>query len=182
MMKNRPLLLAIVCFCFVMFSSFALLALRPVDSNNAVTFVIKNFGIDTKGEFRGLKGNIQWNEENPAASTINVSVDANTINTNIDSRDKELKDETYFNTDKYPLISFVSTGITSGSGSYKATGSLTMKGVTKTISFPFTATKTANGYLFSGNFTVNRLDFGIGKSSMVLGDDVDVSLKVQAMQ
>jgi len=182
MMKKKFILSAVVLFCFIILSSFALLALKPVDSNNAVTFVIKNFGIDTKGEFKGLKGDIQWNEENPAASTINVSVDANTINTNIESRDKELKDEAYFNTDKYPLISFVSTGIIAGSGSYKATGSLTLKGVTKTISFPFTATKSANGYLFSGNFTINRLDYGIGKGSMVLGDDVDIALKVQAVQ
>src|SRR3954462_15858908 len=107
MMKNKAILSAIVLCCFIVLCSFALLALHPVDSNNAVTFVIQNFGIDTKGEFKGLKGNIQWNEENPAASAINVSVNANTINTNIDSRDKELKDEAYFSTDKYPLISFV---------------------------------------------------------------------------
>jgi polyisoprenoid-binding protein YceI len=182
MMKNKFVLTAIVLFCFMLLSSFALLALKPVDGNNAVTFIIKNFGIDTKGEFKGLKGDIQWNEENPAASTINVSVNAGTINTNIESRDKELKDETYFNTDKYPVISFVSTGITPNNGSYKATGSLSLKGVTKTISFPFTATKTANGYLFSGSFTINRLDYGVGKSSMVLGDDVDIALKVQAVQ
>ena len=108
--------LPLCCFCFIVLSSFAVLALRPVDSNNAVTFVIKNFGIDTKGEFKGLKGDIQWNEENPAASTINVSVNANTINTSIDARDKELKEEAYFDTDKYPVISFVSTGITPGNG------------------------------------------------------------------
>ena len=65
---------------------------------------------------------------------------------------------------------------------YKATGNLTIKGATKAISFPFTATKTANGYLFSGSFTINRLDYGVGKSSMVLSDDVDVTLKVQAVQ
>jgi len=181
-MRNKFVLVAIVLFCFIVLSSFAMLALKPVDGNNAVTFVIQNFGIDTKGEFKGLKGTIQWNEENPAASNINVSIDANTINTSIESRDKELKDEGYFNTGKYPLISFVSTGITPGNGSYKATGSLTLKGVTKTISFPFTATKTASGYLFSGSFTINRIDYGIGKSSMVLGDDVNVSLKVQAVQ
>src|SRR3954471_4638324 len=175
MMKSKFVQSAVALCCFVMLSSFALLTLKPVDSNNAVTFVIQNFVIDTKGEFKGLKGSIQWNEENPTASTINVSVNANTINTNIESRDKELKDETYFSTDKYPLISFVSTGITTSNGSYKATGSLTLKGVSKTISFPFTATKTANGYLFSGSFTINRLDYGVGKSSMVLGDDVDIA-------
>jgi polyisoprenoid-binding protein YceI len=182
MMKNKFVRWAIALCCFIMLSSFALLALRPVDSDNAITFVIKNFGINTKGELKGLKGNIQWNEENPAASTINVSADVNTINTGIDGRDSHLKKEEYFDADKYPVLSFVSTGITPGNGSYTANGSLTIKGVTKTIAFPFTATKTANGYLFSGSFTINRIDYGVGKSSMVLGDDVDVALKVQAVQ
>src|SRR3954463_15878817 len=118
MMKNKLLRSSLVLFCFVALSSFAVLALKPVDGSNAVTFIIKNFGIDTKGEFKGLKGAIQWNEENPAASIFNVSVNANTINTNIESRDKELKDETYFSTDKYPLISFVSNGIKPGNGNY----------------------------------------------------------------
>jgi polyisoprenoid-binding protein YceI len=181
-MKKKVLLSVLVLGCFIILCSFALLSLRPVDSNNSVTFIIKNFGIDTKGEFKGLKGTIQWNEENPAASIFNVSINANTINTNIESRDKELKDETYFNTDKYPLITFVSNGIKPGNGNYTATGNLSIKGTTKTITFPFTASKTANGYLFNGSFTINRLDFGIGKSSMVLSDDVDITLKVQAVQ
>jgi len=181
-MKSKFTQSVLALCCFVLLSSFAVLALRPVDSDNAVTFVIKNFGINTKGEFKGLKGDIQWNEENPAASTINVSVNANTINTAIEARDKDLRKEEYFNVDKYPLVSFVSTGITSNDGKYTATGSLTLKGTTKTISFPFTATKTATGYLFNGSFTINRLDYGVGRNSMVLGDDVDVTLKVQAVQ
>ncbi len=144
--------------------------------------MIKNFGIDTKGEFKGLKGSIVWNEENPAASTMQVSVNAGTINTAIELRDKELQEETYFNVDKYPLISFVSTGIAAANGAYYATGNLTVKGTTRAVSFPFTATKMANGYLFSGSFSINRLDYGIGKSSMVLSDNVDIALKVQAVQ
>jgi polyisoprenoid-binding protein YceI len=182
MMKNKFVLPAIAICCFVVFSSFALLALRPVDGDNAVTFVIKNFGINTKGELKGLKGSIQWNEENPAASTISVTVNTNGINTGIDSRDDALKKEEYFDADKYPLISFVSTGIKPGNGTHTANGNLTIKGVTKPITFPFTATKAANGYLFKGSFTINRLDYGVGKSSMVLSDDVDVVLNIEAVQ
>lgn len=181
-MKNNFIQSAIALSCFIVLSSFAVLFLKPGDSKNAVTFVIKNFGINTKGEFKGLKGDIQWNEEDPAASAINVSVDANTINTAIEARDKDLKKEEYFDADKYPQISFASTSITSNNGNYTANGNLTIKGTTKTISFPFTATKTANGFVFNGSFTINRLDYGVGKNSMVLADDVDVTLKVQAVQ
>lgn len=181
MMNNMGMRLALMGGILVLLSSFALLSLHPVDSDNAVVFTIKNFGINTKGELKGLKGNIEWNEENPTASSIRVSVNTATINTGIDSRDASLKEEDYFNTEQYPVISFESTGITAANGQYTAIGKLTIKGVTKSISFPFTATKATNGYLFAGSLTINRLDFGVGKNSMVLSNDVDISLKVPAV-
>lgn len=179
-MRNR-FTIAVLIFCFVVMSAFALLTLHPVDSDEAVTFVIKNFGINTKGELKGLKGSIQWNEETPTASTINVSADVSTINTGIDGRDSHLKKEEYFNADKYPVISFVSTGIATANNALIVSGNLNIKGIKKTIAFPFTVNKTTAGYVFNGSFTINRRDFGVGKSSMVLADDVTVTLKIQAM-
>lgn len=154
--------------------------LTPVNSSDAVSFVIKNFGINTKGTISGLKGNINWQPDNPSASSVNVSVDVSTINTAIDARDKDLQKETYFNADKYPTINFISTEIKSTNNSYTVTGNLTIKGITKAVSFPFTVTPSGNGYLFEGKFSINRLDFSVGGNSMVLGDNVDVTLKVQA--
>ena len=156
--------------------SFSLVKLRPVDSNNSVTFTIKNFGINSIGEFKGLKGTINWEPENPAASYFNVSVDAATINTDINSRDNHLRSEEYFNVAKYPTINFVSTAVSPGN----VTGNLTIKGVTKQISVPFTITPSGSTYIFEGSFTINRRDFGVGGNSMVLSDDAKVHLKVQA--
>jgi len=156
--------------------SFTLVSLKPVDDADAVTFVIKNFGINTKGSFNGLKGTIKWDAANPSASQINASVDVNTINTNIDSRDKDLKEEKYFNQPKYPTINFTSTAVTATS----VTGNLTMKGVTKSVTFPITVTPAGSGYTFEGSFTINRRDYGVGGNSMVLSDDVKVTLKVHA--
>lgn len=169
----------LIAMAFTFFSAWAV-NLKPVDSEDAVTFVIKNFGINTKGSFRGLKGTINWDATNPSASSFNVSVDAKTINTAIDARDKDLRGEIYFNTDKYPTIDFSSTQISGTNGNYRVTGNLTMKGITKTISFPFTVTSSGAGYLFKGEFTINRLDYNIGGNSMVLSDNVDVNLNVQA--
>ena len=155
--------------------AFTTVNLSPVDSEDAVTFVIKNFGINTKGSINGLKGSIKWDASNPAASQITATVDVNTLNTNIEMRDKELKEATYFNYGKFKTISFASTAITATS----VTGNLTIKGVTKSITFPITVTPSGKGYLFEGTFTINRLDFGVGASSMVLSDKVEVTLKVQ---
>ncbi len=162
----------------VLLASFTLINLKPVNSDDAVTFTIKNFGISTGGEFKGLKGVIKWDAGNPSASSFNVSVDANTVNTDVDARDNHLRKEEYFNAAKYPTINFASTAVSPGN----ITGNLTIKGVTKSVSFPFTVTPSGNGYIFEGSFTINRLDFGVGSSSMVLGDNVTVKLKVTTAQ
>lgn len=156
--------------------AFSITELKPVDGDGSVTFSIKNFGVPTKGEFKGLKGTIKWDAANPANSSFNVSVDVNTINTGIDMRDNDLKKETYFDAAKYPTINFVSTAVTATN----VTGNLTIKGVTKEINIPFTATAVGNGYLFEGKFSLNRKDFGVGGGSFVLSDHVDVTLKIQA--
>lgn len=156
--------------------SFTLANLKPVDSENAVTFVIKNVGINTKGSLNGLKGSIKWDAANPAASQISVTVDAATVSTNIDARDRHLKEEEYFNVAKYPTLSFNSTAVSATT----VTGNLTIKGVTKSITFPITVTPSGKGYMFEGNFNINRRDFGVGGNSFVLSDDVKVTLKVQA--
>ena len=90
--------------------SFSAKDLKPADIDGSVTFTIKNFGINTGGEIKGLKGIIKWDAENPSASSFNVSVDVNTINTGIDMRDNHLRKEEYFNAEKFPTINFSSTG------------------------------------------------------------------------
>ncbi|MBC7888888.1 MAG: YceI family protein [Ferruginibacter sp.] len=153
-----------------------------VDNGSAIKFSIKNFGLNVSGSFTGLKGKLSFNPANPAASSINASVDAATVNTGNGSRDGHLKKEEYFNVAKYPLISFVSTKITGSSkpGSFLVEGNITIKGVTKKVSFPFTATAKGEGYLFAGEFKLNRRDFEVGGKSMVMSDNLTVSLSVFA--
>ncbi len=156
--------------------TYAFVDLKPVDNDGAISFVIKNFGINTNGNLKGLQGSIKWDAANPSASIINVSVDVNTLNTGIEMRDKDLLEEKYFDAPKFPTIKFISTQVSATS----VTGNLTLKGVTKSITFPITVTPSGNGYQFEGKFSINRRDYGIGGGSMVLGDEVKVTLKVQA--
>ncbi len=171
MMKN--ILLFLLPFTLM---AFTVASLKPVDTDDAVTFTIKNFGLNTNGSFKALKGKINWDAENPAASTFDITVDANTINTGLDARDSHLRKEDYFNVDAYPVIRFSSTAITPSN----VTGNLTIKGVTNKISFPFTVKPSAGGYLFQGSFVIGRRDFGVGGGSAVLSDNANVYLKIQA--
>ncbi len=180
-MKKSIYHLLVLPVIFLLASAFAVLSLKPVDSEDAVTFVIKNLGINTKGELSGLKGTIEWNEDSPAVSRMAITVAVSTLNTGIDTRDNHLKKEEWFDAEHYPELKIASNSIAKTSTGYTLNATLTIKDISKNISFPFTATKKPDGsYLFSGKFTINRRDFGVGGNSVTLSDNVDVSLNVTA--
>jgi polyisoprenoid-binding protein YceI len=154
--------------------------LRPIDSKSEIKFTVKNFGLNTPGTFTGLKGTIQFNPSELSSASFNVSVDVSTVNTGIDMRDNHLKSNEYFDAKQYPTINFVSTGVKADDNGYVMSGQLTIKGVSKNISFPFTAVSQNGGILFTGSFSISRKDFDVGGGSAVLSNHVDVSLKVFA--
>ncbi|HEY4149061.1 MAG TPA: YceI family protein [Chitinophagaceae bacterium] len=153
---------------------------QPIDGKSTVKFVIKNFGINTGGDFKGLQGTIAWDAATPDKSFFDISVDASTVNTSSDGRDNHLRQEEYFNVAQFPKISFVSAKIIPSGSSFTVRGKLSIKGVTKDISIPFTAVAKDDGYLFEGTFTIDRRDFKVGGNSAVMGDNVLVSLSVFA--
>lgn len=158
--------------------------LSVTDAGSKVNFTIKNFGIKTNGNFTGLKGNIIFNAMALSTSSFNVTVNTASINTNNTARDKHLRKEEYFYADKYPTITFTSTKITNSTvvGRYYVYGNLTIKGITKAVEFGFSATPTANGYLFSGELEINRRNFGVGGSSVSMADNLKVMLSVLSIK
>ncbi|AXY74857.1 YceI family protein [Paraflavitalea soli] len=153
----------------------------PADNGSSVKFKVKNFGLAVTGTFTGLQGVIVFNATNPPSSNFNVSVDAASIETGINLRNNHLRGEDYFDVKQYPRISFASSRVTAAdqTGSFYLVGKLTIRNVTKDIGFPFTATATENGYVFDGNFRVNRHDFKVGGSNTI-ADSVSIILHVVA--
>jgi polyisoprenoid-binding protein YceI len=179
-MKKIIFLLA-ASFIFT-YSVSAQRVLSPIDGSSKVHFVIKNFGIKTGGDFKGLKGTIKFFPANLPACAFDVSVDAATIDTDNESRDEHLRKDEYFDVAKYKTIEFKSTKVTLSStkGRYYVFGNLTIKGVTKPVEFGFGATPQDGGYVFDGEFKINRRDFGVGGSSVSMSDNLTVSLSVLA--
>ncbi len=175
------LLLALL---FVLTNSYFVNAqqLKPNDAESEINFSINNFGLSTKGNFKGLTGSIVWNNKNINACTFIVSVDATTINTNISSRDNHLKKADYFNVAKFPTIIIKSTKIISvdNTNSFEMEADLTLKGVTKKVKIPFTAIAQSTSILFNGKFEINRKDYGVGGSSLSLSNTVKINLNVMA--
>ena len=158
----------------------------PGDAGSKVHFTIKNFGIRTGGDLSGIKGEIYFFTSDLTACRFNVTVDASTVDTDNGSRDNHLKGSEYFDVEKFQIISITSSKIDKTNktelGFYYFTGNLTMRGITKPLTFPFHVEKVNNTYLFTGNFEINRLDFGVGDKSAVLSNTVNVSLSVLAMK
>jgi polyisoprenoid-binding protein YceI len=158
--------------------------LQPQADRSKIKFSIKNFGLKTNGNFAGLVGTIQFSFADPSTAKFLVSVDAATIETGIGSRDNHLKKADYFDVAHFPRISIQSTNVKPGAAKnqYVLTGQLTIKSRTLPITIPFQALQEKEGILFTGEFRLNRLDFGVGSSSVSLSDFVDVQLSIFAKQ
>jgi polyisoprenoid-binding protein YceI len=130
------------------------------------------------GKFDAPKGGAIFDPDNLNASAFNLTISAGSFKTNSDKRDKDMKSDAYFNVAKYPDIHFKSSKIEKKADKYQAIGTLTIKDVSKTVTFPFDAKKNADGsYVISSIFDINRLDYKIGKSDWKLKDVVTVTIK-----
>jgi polyisoprenoid-binding protein YceI len=141
---------------------------KATDEGSLIKFKIKNFGLETGGSFTGLNGSISFDPKDLSKDSMNLSIDANTINTDNNMRDNHLKKDDYFDVQNYPTIRFVSTSITVDKNAhFTATGQLTIKGTSKEIAIPFTAVAKNDGYIFNGEFKIDRKDFKVGGSSTI---------------
>lgn len=154
----------------------------PIDTGSKLHFVIKNFAINTGGDINRMKGKIKFDAKKPAAASFDVTADVTTIDTDNEKRDKHLMSDDFFEAEKYPVIRMVSTKIEKGKDMkhFVFKGQLTIKNITKMVEFPFTAERKGGGALFTGEFEIDRSDFGIGKKSATMSDKVKVSLNVFA--
>ena len=179
--ENMKRIFVLILF-FISASAFVSGIYIPADDGSSVKFKIKNLGFLTEVSIKGLKGTIDFDPVRPATAKFEVTVDANTLNTGIGARDKHLLKEEYFGAEKHPVIKLVATKITASSGenSFTMFCNLRIKNITKSISFPFTATPQENGYQFKGEFKINRRDYGVGGNSMTLSDNLTVFLSVFA--
>lgn len=148
-------------------------------TKSTITFQIKNLGVNTSGSFSGLKGDIQFDPANLEHSSIEASIDANTINTENDSRDEHLKSDDYFDVAKYPKITIRSVSFKHNSGdNYTGIFNLTIKDKTNKVEFPFTYSETGNTASFKGSFKIQRSDYGIGGRFSVMSNNATIFIEV----
>ncbi len=148
-----------------------------------VKFKIRNAGLNVDGVFTGLQTTIKFDPNAAAESYILASVESKTVNSDNSMRDNHLKKSDYFDVVKYPKITIESTGITlENAQHYKGVFKITIKNKTKELTIPFTFVEKDGKATFEGKFVINRKDFGIGGSSFILSDNVEIVVKLNVIK
>jgi len=139
------------------------------------------------GMFTSMKGTVVVDEANPARSSINIEVDANSVYTHNEQRDNHLRGPDFFNTRQFPTITFKSTQVRRiNANTVQVRGDLTIRGVTRPITASVTLTgkgKNPQGkdiIGFETRFTIRRSEFGIRYGLPGLGNEVQVTLSIEA--
>jgi polyisoprenoid-binding protein YceI len=159
----------------------------PVHSS--IAFSIKHLGVtDFYGRFNDVSGQVVFDKADPSKSSVEVTIPVESIDTHNEKRDKDLKGPDFFNAKQFPTIVFKSKSVEGTGDTYKATGDLTLHGVTKPLTLEIksgTDGKGMEGEIRGGGearFTIKRSDFGMNFMQGGLGDEVTVLLSLEGVK
>jgi polyisoprenoid-binding protein YceI len=167
--------------------SFAATSTWTIDPMHAnAQFLVKHLGISTiQGDFTKITGTVMLDDSDISNSSVNVTIDVNSVDTRVQRRDDDLRSEHFFDVAKFPTMTFQSTKITKEGDGLKMMGNLTIRGVTKEVTLDVTGpTKaiTAMGGLRRGasaTTKINRQDFGVAADPGMVGDDITILLDLE---
>lgn len=186
-------------FVLVLFGTAALVTSAAAQSetwqldppHSAAQFSVRHMGISTvRGTFTKLSGNVQYDPADLAKTSIDVTIDAASVDSRVDMRDNDLRSEHFLDVQKYPAITFKSKRAEAvGAGKLKITGDLSIHGVTKEVVLdvdgPSTPIKDPRGRLHMGasaTTTINRTDFGMNGYTGMVGKDVSITIDVELVK
>lgn len=162
-------------------------ALPITPSNSKIEFTGSKVTGKHDGGFKQFSGTIDLVNNKPEDSKVSVDIDMNSIFTDADKLTEHLKTADFFEVEKYPKSSFVSTKIVpdtaKGANNYTVTGDLEMHGTKKSVTFPATITVNDSAVEVKSEFSINRKDFQIlyaGKADDLIRDDVVLRLDLNA--
>lgn len=163
-------------------------------AHSAIGFKVKHNGlIEIPGFFRDFTGSVNYDAKDMTKSTVEFTAKATSVDTGVAGRDNHLRSADFFEVAKYPDITFKSTKITKKGKSWLVTGDFTMKGVTKSITFPFNIVGWLPANERSGarmgimaSTSLNRRDYGVNYGGNlpsgipVISDVVNIEFAIEA--
>ena len=161
-------------------------------THSEVQFKVKHLVISTvSGFFKSFEGSLTTDSEDFENAQVEFSLDVNSIDTNQEQRDGHLKSAEFFDSEKYPKITFKSTSLTKDGDDYKLNGDLTIKDVTKPVSLDVEYGGSAGDFYgntkagFEVTGKINRKEFGLTwdgvteAGSIVVGEDIKLIMNIQ---
>lgn len=163
-------------------------------SHSAIEFVVRHMGLaKVRGRFNRFEGTVHVGED-PSASSAEVTIQADSIDTQDASRDGHLRSEDFFDVERHPTLGFRATGVRAGEDAWLVDGELTIAGTTQPVTLPVGfegGAKDPWGYErvgFTAETTINREDFGLSWNTALetggwlVGKEVKIELAVEAIR
>ena len=167
----------ILFFCLIVFSSSCLYTQVSKETETSVNFKIKNFGVNVDGHFEEVLVIALFNSEKELIN-ISAKIGVKSIRTGMESRDKHILKEDFFDVKNYTNILFKTISIKKESAdNYLVLAYLTIKKTNKQIVIPIQVDRTEDAYTIISNFEINRKNFDVGGSGLVLGKTVKIEVK-----
>lgn len=173
-------------------SAFAQAPSWKIDPNHtAAQFSVRHMGISTvRGAFTKVSGTADYDPASPAKASVDVTIEAASVDTRVEMRDNDLRSANYFDVAKFPTITFKSKSVqTAGEGKLKIIGDLTIHGVTKEVALdvdgpskPMTDPRGNTHVGASATTAIKRTDFGVGSANPMIGDDITITLDVELVR
>ncbi len=163
--------------------------------HSSVTFKIRHLLSHVQGSFNKFSGEFEYDLEKPETWNTAVTVDATSIDTNVEPRDKHLRSADFFDVEKFPTLAFKSAEVTDVTPeSAKLHGLLTIHGVEKPVVFDLAIHGVAKdpwGNVragFTATVKIDRKDFGLNwnkaleTGGVLVGDEVEITVDVEGLQ
>jgi len=160
-------------------------------AHSSAQFSVKHLGVSTvRGAFTKVSGSAKFDSADPSKVSLEATIDAASVDTRVDMRDKDLRSPNFLDVQKYPTITFRSKHAESaGDGKLRITGDLTIKGTTKEVVLdvdgPTAAIKDPWGNQrigASASTKINRNDFGVSADAGMIGDDLIITIDAELIQ
>lgn len=160
-------------------------------SHSQIVFNYNHLGYSTSwGMFSGFDGEIMFDQEDPAASSVNVEFPVTSMLTGWEERFQHFMSPDFFDVTEDEMVSFASTSIeVTGDNTAKINGELTLNGVTKPVVLDAVLNQAGNHPMaqkpwagFSATTKVMRSDYGLGQFAPFVGDEVEIQISIEAMK
>jgi polyisoprenoid-binding protein YceI len=164
-------------------------------AHTAVAFSVRHMVVSTvHGRFNDMAGTIVFNDKDPSKCSVKVTIKSASVDTGILKRDQHLRSADFFDVTKFPDVTFESKKVAKKGAGYEMTGTLTIKGVSKEVSFPFTLSGPVTDLMgkarlgAEASLAINRQDYGISwnktldNGGLLVANDVKLELDVEAVK